>query len=167
MKGTIANFIQVCYYRLCITYGPLASFIEIRYVITRIKISVVSSKFCMKVKLNLRIVFGGDARSSSMAAVKSVLEVDFRFADQVVGSEQVPVHNADGQYRVLGKSGLEFETLSEHRIQLLRNVIFFIRNAFRAQLQNEVRIGLAVDIHRVKVVGLDHVDSDQDVQRIV
>jgi hypothetical protein len=34
-------------------------------------------------------------------------------------------------------------------------------------LEHEVGVGLAVDVHRVEVVGLDDVDTDQNVQRIV
>ncbi len=34
-------------------------------------------------------------------------------------------------------------------------------------MEDEVGVGLPVDVHGVKVVGLDHVDSDKNVKGIV
>lgn len=62
---------------------------------------------------------------------------------------------------------LDTHVLSEHRIQLFRYVIFFVADSFRPQLQHYVRIGLAVDVHRMEVVGFHDVHPDQHVDGIV
>ena len=57
--------------------------------------------------------------------------------------------------------------LSKDGIELLGHVAVLVRDPLRAQVEHEVGIGLAVDVHGVEVVGLDHVDADQNVQGVI
>lgn len=58
-------------------------------------------------------------------------------------------------------------SLSKDGIELLGDVVLFVADPFGAQLKHEVRIRLAVDIHRVKIVCLYHVNPDEHVQGII
>lgn len=62
---------------------------------------------------------------------------------------------------------LESHVLSEHRIQLFRYVIVFVADFFRSQLQYYVWVGLAVDVHRMEVIGFHDVHPYQHVDGIV
>lgn len=50
---------------------------------------------------------------------------------------------------------------------MLRHVVVLVRDSLRTELEDEVGVGLAVDVHGVEVVGFDDVHANQDVQRIV
>ncbi len=63
--------------------------------------------------------------------------------------------------------GQDLYLLSEDWIKLFWNVILFVTDSFRSELKDEVRIRLSVDVHGVKVVGLDYVHANQNMQRIV
>ena len=58
-------------------------------------------------------------------------------------------------------------SLSKHGIQLLRDIVLLVRNPLGAKVEDEVGVGLAVDVHRVEVVGLHHVGTDEHPDRLV
>ena len=102
-----------------------------------------------------------------MPAEEPVLEVDLGLADEVVRAEQVPVEHADREDGVLREGGLELQELAEDGVELLRHVVLLVGDALRAELEDEVGVGLAVDVHGMEVVGLDDVHSHEDVQGVV
>ena len=114
-----------------------------------------------------RIISGRDAAGRPVPAEEPVLEVDLGLADEVVRAEEVPVEDADGEDGVLREGGLELEELAEDGVELLGDVVLLVGDALGAELEDEVGVGLAVDVHRVEVVGLDDVDPHEDVQGVV
>ena len=58
-------------------------------------------------------------------------------------------------------------SLAKHRIELLGDIVLLVRNPLGPKVEDEVGVGLAVDVHRVEVVGLDDVDPHEDVQGVV
>ena len=114
-----------------------------------------------------RIISGRDAAGRPVPAEEPVLEVDLGLADEVVRAEQVPVEHADREDGVLREGGLELEELAEDGVELLGDVVLLVGDALGAELEDEVGVGLAVDVHRVEVVGLDDVDPHEDVQGVV
>ena len=58
-------------------------------------------------------------------------------------------------------------SLSKHRIELLGDIVLLVRNPLGAEVEDEVGVGLAVDVHRVEVVGLHHVGADKHPDRLV
>ena len=85
----------------------------------------------------------------------------------------------DGQHRVLRERRLDLKTpedgelfkrkrefpfknsLSKHRIELLGDIVLLVRNPLGPKVEDEVGVGLAVDVHGVQVVGLHHIGADQ------
>ena len=59
------------------------------------------------------------------------------------------------------------DLLAKHRVELLGNIIVFVRQPLGSELEDQVGIGLPVDIHGVEVVGFHNVNSHQDTQRII
>ena len=114
-----------------------------------------------------RIISGRDAAGRPVPAEEPVLEVDLALSDEVVRAEEVPVEDADGEDGVLREGGLELEELAEDGVELLGDVVLLVGDALGAELEDEVGVGLAVDVHRVEVVGLDDVDPHEDVQGVV
>ena len=58
-------------------------------------------------------------------------------------------------------------SLSKHRVELLGDVVLLVRDSLWPELEDEVGVGLAVDVHGVQVVSLDHVHAHHHVQRVV
>ena len=58
-------------------------------------------------------------------------------------------------------------SLSKHRIELLGDIVLLVRNPLGPKVEDEVGVGLAVDVHRVEVVGLHHVGADKHPDRLV
>ena len=52
-------------------------------------------------------------------------------------------------------------SLSKHRIELLGDIVLLVRNPLGPKVEDEVGVGLAVDVHWVQVVGLHHIGADQ------
>ena len=52
-------------------------------------------------------------------------------------------------------------SLSKHRIELLGDIVLLVRNPLGPKVEDEVGVGLAVDVHGVQVVGLHHIGADQ------
>ena len=89
------------------------------------------------------------------------------------------VWDLDGQHRVLRERRLDLKTpedeklwrktfwlpfknsLSKHRIELLGDIVLLVRNPLGPKVEDEVGVGLAVDVHGVQVVGLHHIGADQ------
>lgn len=67
----------------------------------------------------------------------------------------------------LREGRLELEELAKDGVELLGDVVLLVRDSLGSQLEDEVGVGLAVDVHGVQVVGLDHVHSHEDVQGVV
>ena len=57
--------------------------------------------------------------------------------------------------------------LAKHRVQLLGDIVVFVREPLGAELEDKVGISLPIDIHRVEVVGFHHIHSHQDAQRFI
>ena len=58
-------------------------------------------------------------------------------------------------------------SLSKHGIQLLGDIVLLVRNPLGAKVEDEVGVGLAVDVHRMEIVGLHHVGADKHPDRLV
>ena len=58
-------------------------------------------------------------------------------------------------------------SLSKHRIELLGDIVLLVRNPLGPKVEDEVGVGLAVDVHGVQVVGLHHVGAYQDSDWLV
>ncbi len=69
--------------------------------------------------------------------------------------------------RHLHLAALSPNLLAKDRVQLLGYVVVLVWNPFGSKLQYEVRVGLAIDVHGMKIIGLYHVHSHQNVQGIV
>ena len=99
-------------------------------------------------------------------------------------SLKVVTAHLDGQHRVLGEGGFDLKapemmslmfvrlidyknSLSKHGIQLLGDIVLLVRNPLGSEVEDEVGVGLAVDVHRVEVVGLHHVGADKHPDRLV
>ena len=93
-------------------------------------------------------------------------------------SLKVVTAHLDGQHRVLGEGGFDLKapemmslmlvrlidyknSLSKHGIQLLGDIVLLVRNPLGSEVEDEVGVGLAVDVHGVQVVGLHHIGADQ------
>ena len=59
------------------------------------------------------------------------------------------------------------DLLAKDRIQLLGDIIVFVRQPLGAELENKVGISLSIDIHGVEVVGFHNINSHQDTQRFI
>ena len=59
------------------------------------------------------------------------------------------------------------DLLAKHRVELLGNIIVFVRQPLGTELEDKVGISLSIDIHGVEVVGFHNVNSHQDTQRLV
>ena len=59
------------------------------------------------------------------------------------------------------------DLLAKHRVELLGNIIVFVRQPLGSELEDQVGVGLAVDIHGVEVIGFHNVNSHQDTQRLI
>lgn len=103
----------------------------------------------------------------SMLTVKPILQIDTRLADQIIRPHQIPVQHLHMQHGVLRKRRLNLEALAEHRIQLLAHIVLLVRNTFAAQLQYDIRICLAVQVHRMQIGRLDNIDTDEHMNGIV
>ena len=57
--------------------------------------------------------------------------------------------------------------LSKDGIELLGHVAVLVRDPLGPQIEDEVGVGLPVNVHGVEVVGLDHVHADQHVEGVV
>lgn len=127
-------------------------------------------------------VIGWDATGGSVFAVKSILQVNFRLADQVISADQVPVVHGHHQHWLHGESGLnvkwsewmwwkwvnqrviltiifsdtrfDFNVLSKYRIELFGDVVFLVFHLGLSQLDDNIWISLPIDISGVKVCGL-------------
>ena len=89
------------------------------------------------------------------------------------------IWDLDGQHRVLRERRLDLKTpgdeelfkrkrefpfknsLAKHRIELLGDIVLLVRNPLGPKVEDEVGVGLAVDVHGVQVVGLHHIGADQ------
>lgn len=54
-----------------------------------------------------------------------------------------------------------FNSLAKHRVELLRDVILFVFDLWLAQLDDNVRIGLPIDVGRMKVGRLRQSETEQ------
>lgn len=61
-------------------------------------------------RLDSLVVFLREPAGSAMSAVETVLQINLRFTDHIVSSDQVPVEDLYGQQRVLRKCCLYLET---------------------------------------------------------
>ena len=65
--------------------------------------------------------------------------------------------------RQRGERGL----LAKHRVQLLGDIVVFVRQPLGAELEDKVGVSLPIDIHGVEVVGFHNVNSHQDAERLI
>lgn len=120
-----------------------------------------------------RGVASGDAAGGPVLAVEAVLQVQLGLADQVVGAHQVPVVDGHGEGGVHGERGLDVKgpagrgserykndvfqvrqilsILSKKRIELLGDVVLLILHFILSKLDDDVRIGFAVDVRWVEI----------------
>ena len=61
------------------------------------------------------------------------------------------------------KAILPWDLLSKCRVELLRHVVVLVRDALGPELEDEVGVSLAVDVHRVEVFGLYNVYPNKNV----
>jgi len=65
------------------------------------------------------VVSAGDPACSTVTTVKSVLKVDVCLTNQVVTSNQIPVHDLHLHHRVMRKCRLDLETSTSQSISAL------------------------------------------------
>ena len=70
-------------------------------------------------------------------------------------------------YRMKTYNFYEKNILAKYRIELLGDVVFLVRNLLVAQLDNHVRVGLAVEVHGMQFASLHDVDSNQNMDGII
>ena len=61
----------------------------------------------------------------------------------------------------------ELHLLSEGRVELLGNVVLLVGDALGTEHEDQVGVGLAVDVHRMQVLGLDHIHANLYMQGVI
>lgn len=62
---------------------------------------------------------------------------------------------------------VSLDSLAKDRVQLLGDIVFLVRHLFTPQLDHNVRVRLAIQVHGVQVVCADHVHTHQHMYGVI
>ena len=116
-----------------------------------------------------------------MSAVEPIFQVHLGLTNQIVRAEKIPVENLYSQVGLHGEGSLHIKAFAKDGVELFWDVVFLVVDGGLAEQNSTVGISLAIQISRVKVIGLkteklrwsmnnatvliDHVIMGQDITK--